>query len=84
MNQLIQYMLEHLMLDFEGELNQETVQRFLKNDNSPLSRDLRSKLTTDKEVEDFLVVMADCLREFIRSGVTPERVKEQVQYYVEA
>jgi hypothetical protein len=83
-NQLIQYMLEHLMLDFEGELNQETVQRFLKNDNSPLSRDLRSKLTTDKEVEDFLVVMADCLREFIRSGVTPERVKEQVQYYVEA
>jgi hypothetical protein len=83
-NQLIQYMLEHMILDFEGELNQETLQRFLKNDNSPLSRDLRTKLAKDEDVNEFLVVIADCLREFIRSGVTPERVKEQVQYYVEA
>jgi len=83
-NQLIQYMLEHMILDFEGELNQETVQRLLKNDNSPLSRDLRTKLGKDEDVNEFLVVVADCLREYIRSGVTPERVKEQIQYFVEA
>ena len=84
MNQLIQYMLEHLILDFEGELNHETVQRFLKNDNSPLSRDLRAKLNKDEDVSEFLVVIADNMREHIRTGVSPERVKEQVQYFVEA
>lgn len=84
MNQLIQYMLEHLILDFEGELNHETVQKLLKSDNAPLTRDLRAKLSSDDDVSDFLVVIADNLREHIRTGVTPDRAREQIQYFVEA
>jgi len=83
-NQLIQYMLDHLILDFEGELNHEAVHRLLKNDNAPMTRDLRAKLTSESEVSDFLVVIADNLREYIRTGITSERLREQVQYYVES
>ncbi len=84
MNQLIQFMLDHLIFDFEGELDHEAVQRFLQNDNSPLTRELRNKLTSDEEVSEFLVVIADNLRDYIQTGVTRDRVKEQIQYFVEA
>lgn len=84
MNQLIQYMLEHLILDFDGDLDQETVQRFLKSDNSPLTRDLRNRLITDEQVNEFLIVIADCLKDYVSSGVTPDRIREQIQYFVEA
>ena len=60
------------------------MQKLLKSDNAPLTRDLRSKLSSDDEVSDFLVVIADNLREYLRTGVTPDRVREQVQYFVEA
>lgn len=84
MNQLIQFLLDHLMLDFDNEVTQEAVLRILDSDKSPLARDLKARVTQDRDVGEFLVPLADCLRVYIQLGVTPERVREQVQAWVEA
>jgi hypothetical protein len=84
LNQLILFLLDHLILDFDGEVTLENVQRFLETDKSPLARDLKARVAQDRDVGEFLVPLADCLRPFIAQGLTPERVREQVQAWVEA
>jgi len=83
-NQLIQFLLEHLMLDFDNEVALETVLRCLETDKSPLARDLKARLTQERDIGEFLVPLADCLRPQISTGISPERLREQVQAWVEA
>ena len=84
MNQLIQFLLEHLMLDFDNEVTMDTVLRCLETDKSPLARDLKARITQDRDVGEFLVPMADCLRLFIPEGIGSDRIREQIQAWVEA
>ena len=84
MNQLIAYLLDHAMLDFSGDLTLETIRDFLRNDESPAARALLAKLVQERGVDDMVVTLADCLQEYLRSGLTEEVVRDQIKAYAES
>lgn len=83
-NQLIAYLMDNLILDFKGELDLEMARNFLREDDSADARTLMAKLVQDRGVDDMIIVLADCLREFIRSGINEEVVRSQIRMYTEA
>ena len=84
MKQLIAYLLQNLIIDFQGDLTLEMVRDFLKEDDSREARALLSKLVADRGVSDLLITLADCLQDSIRTGVNEDVVREQVRMYAES
>ncbi|MBW2731133.1 MAG: hypothetical protein JRH20_02000 [Deltaproteobacteria bacterium] len=84
MKQLIAYLLENLILDFQGDLTLEMVRNFLRDDESKSAKQLLGKLVDDGGVSDMMIVLADCLVENIKTGVTPEVVSNQIADYSES
>lgn len=84
MNRLIHYLLENIMLDFKGELSLEEVREMLREEDTRESRALLSRLIEERGVDDLLVTLADCLKDYIRDGISPEKVREQLNLYAEA
>ena len=84
MNQLISYLLDNLILDFQGELDLEMVRDFLKNDESKEAKSLYARVVADGGVDDLLVVLADCLKDYIREGINENTVHEQMRTYIES
>jgi hypothetical protein len=82
--ELARYLLQNLQLDFSGSITIEQVRQFLREDDSREARVLLSKLIEDKGVEDLLVVVADCLKDYIGVGVTDEIIREQLNTYAES
>lgn len=81
MKELVSYLLQNLYLDFQGEISVEQVREFLREDESREARQLLSKIIEEKGIDDLLITLADCLREYIRSGVNEEIIREQLQTY---
>ena len=79
--ELIRYLLDNLYLDFQGEITLDTVRTFLREDDSREARRLLGRLIEDKGVDDMLLVMADCLKEYLASGVNETVVAEQLSMY---
>lgn len=84
MKELIKYLLDNLILDFQGDITLETVRGFLREDDGREARQLLAKLIEEKGVNDMLVTLADCLREHIQSGVNEKVVREQLMTYSES
>ena len=84
MDRLIAFLLEHAILDFSGELNMDILRDFLRDDDSPEGRALLTKVATKGSIEDMMVTLADCLQEYIRTGVNEQLVKEQIKLYAES
>ncbi len=84
MNQLIQYLLNHLVLDFEGDLSVEMVRDFLRDDHSAEGRALLQRIIEEKGVDEMLITLADCLKEHVQTGITPPIVREQIRTYAES
>lgn len=84
MKRLVAYLLENIIIDFQGDLTLEMVRNFLREDNSPESKALLSKLVEDRGVSDMMIVLADCLQESIATGITNEVVQEQIRMYAES
>lgn len=84
MRELARYLLEHAYIDFEGAITIEQVRQFLREDDSREARILLSKLIEDKGVDDLMVTVADCLREYIRSGINEDVIREQLVTYSES
>jgi hypothetical protein len=82
--ELIQYLLQNIQLDFQGEISLETVRGFLREDDSREARKLLAKLIEDEGVDDMLITLADCLREYLREGINEETVSEQLSIYAES
>jgi hypothetical protein len=82
--QLIAYLLDHAILDFSGDLTLEMIRDFLREDDSPEARALLSKLVQDRGVDDMVVTMADCLQEYLRTGLNDDVVREQLKLYAES
>jgi len=82
--ELIKYLLEHLIIDFEGEISLEEVRGFLREDDGREARQLLAKLIEEKGVDDMLVTLADCLRDHIKTGVSERVVQEQLMLYSES
>ena len=81
MKELVRYLLENMYLDFQGDISVERVREFLREDDSREARQLLSKILEEKGVDDLLITLADCLKEHIRSGVSEETIREQLQLY---
>ena len=84
MGALAKYLLEHMVLDFDGEIDMEHINAFLLEDGSPAAHELRSRLISEGGPNEFLLVLADVLKDFTREGIREEHVVEQVVYYLEA
>ena len=84
MNQLIAYLLDNLILDFQGDLDLEMVRGFLKDETDKDSKTLYAKMLADGGVDDMMVVLADCLKDYLRTGIEENTVREQLRLYVES
>ena len=84
MRELARYLLTHAIIDFQGDITIEQVRQFLRDDDSREARMLLSRLIEDKGVEDFLIVVADCLKESIRAGISEDTIREQLNTYSES
>jgi len=82
--ELARYLVEHAIIDFEGGITIDQVRQYLREEDSREARMLLSKLIEDKGVEDLLVVVADCLKEYIRVGINEDIVREQLNTYSES
>jgi hypothetical protein len=82
--QLIAYLLENLMLDFQGDLTLEMVRDFLKGDDSREARALLSKLVEERGVNDFMLTLADVLKDYLRTGINDDTVRDQIRLYSES
>lgn len=81
MRELVRYLLENAYIDFRGDIAMDDVRRFLREDDTRESRALLAKLIEDKGVDDLLIALADCLKEYIQVGVTEDVVREQLVIY---
>ena len=81
MKELVKYLADNLRLDFPGEITIDQVRGYLREDDSRESRALLAKLIEDKGVDDLLLTLADCLQEYIRSGVNEDIIREQLVMY---
>ena len=84
MDELCAVIMSGLVLDFEGEADMDLINDMLVRDGSQMARDLRARLIAEHGPNQFLLVLVDCLKEFLRDGVNEEQIKEQVQFYLEA
>ena len=84
MNELARYLLENAYIDFQGGITIEEVRKFLRDEDSRESRALLSKLIEDDGVDDPMVTIADCLKEYIRTGINEETVRGQLITYSES
>jgi len=79
--ELARYLLSHAILDFEGDITIDQVRQFLRDDDTRAARLLLSRLIEDKGVDDFLIVVADCLKEHIKAGITEDTILDQLGSY---
>ena len=84
MKELIKYLLENMVIDFQGEISLETVRGFLREDDGREARQLLAKLIEEKGVDDMLITLADCLKDHIRTGVNEQVVREQLSLYADS
>ena len=84
MDKLVAYLVDNLMLDFEGDLTLEMVREFLREDDSREARAVLGRLVQDGNVSDMLICVADCLRDHVNTGIKPDVVRDQIQTYSES
>lgn len=84
MNRLIDYLRQHLMIDFQGDLTVAKVRELLAGDDTREAKTLLAKLVAEKGVEDMVIVLADCLLEHVQRSLTDEVVREQIRMYAES
>jgi hypothetical protein len=82
--QLIAYLLDHAILDFSGDLTLDSIRDLLRDDDSPTARALLAKLVQEGGVDDMVVTLADCLQEYLRTGLTDDVVLSQIKLYSES
>lgn len=84
MKELVQYLLNNMYIDFQGEISLETVRSFLREDDGKEARQLLSRLLEEKGVDDMLITLADCLKDNIQTGVSEGVVRDQLVLYSES
>lgn len=83
MKQLAKYMLDRLIVDFEG-IDLEEVRTMLREEDSEQSRALLSRLMEDHGIDELAITVADCLKANVRTGIDEAIVEEQILTYSES
>lgn len=84
MNRLIDYLRQHVMIDFQGELSVGKVRELLQGDESRDAKQLLAKLVADRSVEDMMLVLADCLLEPVQQALTDDIMRDNIRMYSES
>lgn len=84
MNRLIEYLRQNMIVDFQGDLSVAKVRELLAGDDSRDAKNLLAKLVADRKVEDFIIVLADCLAEPVQTALSDEVMREQIRMYAES
>lgn len=83
-NRLIDYLRQHLIIDFQGDLTVAKVRELLAGDDSRDAKALAAKLVADRKIEDMMLVLADCLLEPVQKALTDDVMREQLRMYSES
>jgi hypothetical protein len=83
-NRLIDYLRQHVMIDFQGDLTVTKVRELVAGDDSRDTKTLLTKLVGDRKVEDMMLVLADCLLEHVQRSLTDDVIREQLRMYIES
>lgn len=83
-NRLIEYLRQHLMIDFQGDLTVAKVRELLVGDDSRDAKNLLAKIVAEKSVEDMILVLADCLLEPVQTALTDDVMRENIRMYSES
>jgi hypothetical protein len=83
-NRLIDYLRQHVMIDFQGDLTVAKVRELLAGDDSRDAKALLAKLVAERKVEDMMLVLADCLLEHVQHTLTDDLMREQLRMYTES
>jgi hypothetical protein len=81
---LIAYLRSNVMLDFQGDLSVGKVRELLAGDDSRDAKQLLAKLVADKNVDDLMLVLADCLLEHVQASLTDEVMRDNIRLYAES
>lgn len=84
MNRLIEYLRQHLMIDFQGDLTVAKVRELLAGDDSRDAKQLLAKIVAEKSVEDMIIVLADCLLEPVQQALTDDVMRDNIRMYTES
>lgn len=84
MNRLARYLVEHIYIDFEGGITIDQVRQLLREEDTRESRALLSKLIDDKGIDDMMITVAECLKDYLRSGINEDVVGQQLISYSES
>lgn len=85
MNELVEYLLANIQLDFSGDVTAEKVREYLREDDGREARQVLAKLIEDNGgEEELLLTLADCLKDHIRTGITAERMRDQLLLYTDS
>ena len=84
MNELVEYLLSNLQLDFSGDVSPERLREFLREDDGGEARQILGQILDDDAAEDLIISLADCLKEHIRNGITNDTVREQLRLFAES
>jgi len=82
--ELARFLLQNAQLDFSGDVTIDEIRQYLREDDSREARALLAKLIEDKGVDDMLVTVADCLKEYIGTGVNEDVIRQQLLMYSES
>jgi len=80
-NEFARYLMENAIIDFQGGITIDEVRKFLRDEDSRESRALLSRLIEDNGMDDLMVTIADCLKDYIRTGITEDIVRAQLASY---
>jgi hypothetical protein len=83
-HRLIEYLRSNLLLDFQGDLSVSKVRDLLAGDDSRDAKQLLAKLVADKNVDDLMLVLADCLLEHVQTALTDDVMRENIRSYAES
>jgi hypothetical protein len=84
LDELAQYLIEKIIIDFDGDVTMETVREFLRKDSSPTARALLQKVIEEKGIDDLMLALADCLTANIAASISPEMIREHLLTYSES
>jgi len=72
------------MIDFQGDLSVAKVRELLAGDDSRDAKALLAKLVAERNVEDMMLVLADCLLEPVQHALGDDLMREQLRMYTES
>ena len=81
MKELAQYLLQNIIIDFDGAVTTDSVRAFLRKDDSADARILLQRIIEDNGIDELLLALADCLTMNLGTGISPDTLVEHLASY---